>query len=111
MIGRVLHHAETLAAVAIGLAAFLVAWPAYPQSNCAERAGMVPVLEDKYGETQRSVGLVNPVTVVELFFSSGGSFTLLLTNVQGQSCIMISGTQWQDVPPPQRLPGGDQNRR
>jgi len=98
-----------LAALFIGL--FAGQREAGAQMACGQRADMLPVLQDKYGEIQRSVGLVNPVTAVELFFSSGGSFTLLLTNVQGQSCVMISGTQWQDVPPPQRLPGGDQNRR
>jgi len=104
MIGRILHHAETLAAVAIGLAAFLVAWPADAQLACGDRADIVRQLADKHGESQRGIGLVGPQAVMELFVSPAGTWTLLATGPQ-RSCLVGVGGNWTDVPAPV-LPSG-----
>lgn len=79
------------------LALFLMATSANAQaSNCASRAHIVERLASKYGETRQSIGLGANNQAVELFASPDtGTWTIVVTNANGVSCLVASGTAWE----------------
>lgn len=82
------------------LAAFAVAsvatTSAQAQAVCGQREAIVAQLEKKYGETRRSVGLQQGRGVVEIYASKDtGSWTILVTDTRGLSCLMAAGEAFQ----------------
>lgn len=66
------------------------------QTVCGKRDTIITQLEKKYGETRRSVGLQQGRGVVEVFASvETGSWTILVTDTRGQSCLMAAGEAFQ----------------
>lgn len=67
--------------------------PASPQvPKCAARARVAELLESRYGETHRASEIRSPRAVVELFGNArSGTWTLLLTDVRGRSCVLAVG--------------------
>lgn len=67
-------------------------------STCAERDIVVQRLQNKYSEKLTAGGLQQsrPVqTIVEVWASpETGTFTVLLTNPQGISCVVAAGTDF-----------------
>ena len=89
--GKVLA-ASALAGV-IGIAA---APQASAQMVCGERDSIIAQLQKKYGETRRSVGLQQGRGVVEIYASAEtGSWTILVTDTRGKSCLMAAGEAFQ----------------
>jgi hypothetical protein len=71
-----------------------------PGPVCGARAEIVAALARDYGETPRIRARENRGSIVELFASPGGSWTLLATRPDGQvSCVVAAGTEWNDKPP------------
>lgn len=71
--------------------------------NCAERGTVVERLKLHYSEALTAGGLQansNTTTVVEVWTSTeSGTFTVIITNPQGVSCVVAAGTDWfQQVP-------------
>ena len=67
---------------------------------CAERVGLIKVLQEKYQELPRGAGLQGPERMIEIWTSSEtGSFTVLVTRPDGISCVVASGSYWQDAMP------------
>ena len=70
---------------------------AHAQAFCADRASVVSKLEASYGEAFAGGGLQNSERIYEVWFSEEkGTWTILMTRADGQSCIMASGTNWRD---------------
>ncbi len=66
------------------------------QAVCGQRNTIVAQLEKKYGETRRSVGLQQGRGVVEIYASKDtGSWTILVTDTRGTSCLMAAGEAFQ----------------
>ena len=65
---------------------------------CGNHDKIVNVLADKYKEARRVMGVVNAKTVMEIFMSPQGTWTILITDTSGKACITASGEEWQDVP-------------
>ncbi len=93
------------AALLFGMAA--AAPPAYA-AGCAMRDIMVERLQSKYSEAMTAGGLQNTtenmLTMLEVWSSEKtGTFTVIMTNAQGVSCIVAAGTDWfqqeVDLPP------------
>ncbi len=80
------------------LASFAIAQPASATgvtSNCAPRDKLVDYLVTHFDEHQAGLGLANQQTLYEFHVSKSGTFTIVLTHVNGLSCVMGTGTQWQ----------------
>jgi len=77
--------------------AALLAWPVAAQSNnCAPREMVVERLFEKYGETRQSMGLGANNAIVEVFESlETGTWTVLVTSVYGQTCLVASGQAFE----------------
>lgn len=77
------------------LVAVCVAGPASAQ-NCAPRNIVVERLAAKYGESRQSMGLGANNAVVEVFASPDtGTWTITVTSVYGQTCLVASGQAFE----------------
>ena len=88
-----------LAAVCLMALAALLIGPAYAQSVCGDRAGIIRTLAGKYHEVPTAFGIAGQRNLVELFTSATGSWTVLITEPSGVTCILATGQGWEDLPP------------
>ena len=84
------------ALAAISLASIAGIAQAAPQ--CSSHDKIVDALGNKFKETRRVMGVVNSRAVMEIFMSPQGTWTMVITDTSGLSCITASGEEWQDVP-------------
>jgi hypothetical protein len=75
-----------------------IAGKAEAASQCGNHDKIVDVLGHKYKETRRVMGVVNAKAVMEIFMSPQGTWTMVITDTSGISCITAAGEEWQDVP-------------
>jgi hypothetical protein len=74
--------------------------PAYPQSlPCGNRDDFIKTLADKYNETSRAMGIANRINVVEIFVSAKGTWTIMVTQPTGLTCIIAAGVGYTPSPP------------
>lgn len=77
-------------------ALFLSVSSANAEQICAPRDATLSQLKEKFEEKVSGRGLaVNGTRMIELFVSEKGSWTLLVSDPNGHSCIMASGQHWQ----------------
>ncbi|PHQ98458.1 MAG: hypothetical protein COB40_00065 [Marinosulfonomonas sp.] len=82
-------------ALIFGAAALAPPANAQQHTKCLDRDTMVQILETRYNETLSSVGLQGSSQLLEIWRSeASGSFTVLITNPEGTSCIVASGQNW-----------------
>ena len=93
-----------LTAGAIALMSVIMVLPvsqATAQQACLVRDDVIKQLDKQYGETVSGRGLTQTgEAMVELFANKEGSWTLVVTDVAGQSCIIAAGDAWQKVVTP-----------
>jgi len=94
--------------VIFGMAA--TAPPAFA-STCGERQDVIHQLENQYSETLTAGGLQTAPSnnsVVEIWSSEQtGTFTVLMTQANGISCIVAVGTDYFDIGPLKKPKGSD----
>ncbi len=79
------------------LAVLMPATAAQAQLLCGTRDSIVDRLGEKYGETRRGGGLAGPTAIYEIWASEAtGTWTILKTTPNGQTCAMAVGDGWQD---------------
>ncbi len=77
-------------------ALFLSVSSANAEQFCAPRDRAVIQLEKQFGEMVSGRGLVaNGKRMFELLVSEKGSWTVLISDPNGRSCVMASGGNWQ----------------
>ena len=84
---------------ALALGGLALAAPLQAQSrNCADRAVVVNILADNYGESRQSIGLGANNTMVEVFASlETGSWTITVTQPGGPTCLVASGQAFEHL--------------
>jgi hypothetical protein len=65
--------------------------------TCAPRDTIIDQIGKRYGEGQEGIGLTPAGTLVEVFVSDKGTWTILLSTPQGNSCIAAVGENWEWV--------------
>lgn len=83
------------------VATFTFAW-AVEAAECGPRDKIGAFLGKKWKEVRQSVALTGhqpQPLIAELFVAESGTWTLLVTNPEGISCIYIAGTAWEAVEP------------
>jgi type IV secretory pathway VirB2 component (pilin) len=92
--------------VAVISATLMIAHPHSAASqamlSCAGRSDVVKFLDKNFAEKLTAVGLVNQNAVLEVYAAESGTWTLVVTDVHGISCILLSGDSWETMP---SLPG------
>lgn len=73
----------------------VVPLPAHGQPVCMPRAEIVARLEHRYQEHQIAAGLTLNDWLIEVWATEDGeTWTLLLTQPNGMSCVIGAGTYW-----------------
>jgi hypothetical protein len=89
---------QTLLTLLLGLAGLaLASAPAAATSTCAVRSTIVGQLADRYSETRRGIGMTGNNAVVEVFASDAGTWTVTVTLPSGMTCLVASGSNWEDL--------------
>lgn len=70
------------------------------RARCADRAGIIAQLAERWGESRRATGLAGNQAVLELFTSpTSGTFTLIASLPDGRACMVASGDHFELIPP------------
>lgn len=65
---------------------------------CAKRVDIIAFLGDHLSEKLSAVGKLDQSTIVEIYAAESGNWTLLMSDVSGRSCIILSGDSWESIP-------------
>ena len=77
----------------------LIPLPASAQAVCGKRNALLKQLEGSYKEAPMSMALAANGSVVEVTRSDKGTWTILLTNPAGVTCLMAAGENWENLKP------------
>ena len=90
-----------LRSIIIALGVTIIAFQADPvaaQQVCGERATLMTHLEQKFSEQPIAMGLTAKGAVLEVLTSPSGSWTFLVTEPSGRTCMVASGENWESLP-------------
>ncbi len=86
-------------AIALGTVG-LAALPARAQANCAPRETVIERLKTGYGEGLAGGGLQSAAQIVEVWAApETGTWTILMTRADGNTCVLATGTNWHQQDP------------
>ena len=80
----------------------------HAQTACADRSTVTERLKTNYGEEFAGGGLRNSDSIFEVWMAEEtGTWTIIMTMPNGQSCVMAAGTDWRGALPqvPAGIPG------
>lgn len=86
------------ALVLVALVALSWPVPVHAQTVCGERGKIVGYLSSRYFEQPVSMGLSKNGSVLEVFASEKGTWTILVTRPDGVTCMIASGKAWEKLP-------------
>lgn len=98
-----------LAAAAVSIMCLAIPPPASAQQACPPREEVIDLLEGKYGEQAIGRGLsLDGKGLAELFVNEEtGTWSIVVTDTNGRSCIVGGGEAWQKLLPSPESPEGD----
>lgn len=68
-------------------------------AKCGDRTKIIEILKKNYKEVPVALGISQKNTeAFEIFASEEGSWTVMMTRTNGQTCIMAAGHSWRDLP-------------
>ncbi len=69
---------------------------AWAESNmvCGDRDEIVSELQKSWQEQQTAIGMSNNGSMVEVFSSDTGTWTMLMTMPGGPTCMIAAGQHW-----------------
>ena len=73
--------------------------------HCAEHNVITDKLLSKYNEQRSGMGLVGSSGIVELFTAQSGTWTIVVTQIDGTSCIVAAGNSWSEYSRKPKLSG------
>lgn len=85
---------------------FIIAWALLASSTagamampqCGERDHVIASLSENYDERHIASGFQSSAGLMEVWASStDGTWTILLTQPDGQTCLVASGTHWLET--------------
>ena len=84
-----------------------MAVPVLADVSCFRREMFVEHLKEKYDEQPLAFGLNTDGRLLELFGTPDGkTWTMLITDARGISCVVTSGKDWQKAVPELLTPMG-----
>jgi cation diffusion facilitator CzcD-associated flavoprotein CzcO len=93
----------TLGFAFLSLSALMTSTKAAPQ--CGPHEKITEVLYKRFLESRQALGLAGQASVIELFVSDKGTWTLTATTTAGRTCVIATGEAWQEYP--KRIAGLD----
>jgi hypothetical protein len=95
----------TLSTFFLILAAILLAPSAAAQFVCGPHQNISEKLKKSYTETPVSMGVTTGGGIMKVFVSPEGSWTLVVTQPNGMSCLIAAGQDWETQPQPKLVTG------
>ncbi|OCO98185.1 MULTISPECIES: hypothetical protein [unclassified Ensifer] len=98
MVRKAIRGLALAALLAVGVTARPV--PAVSQApiNCADRSEVIEFLARQYREKPAATAQINPHAIMEIYAADNGSWTLIVTDVNGRSCVILAGKNWESLP-------------
>lgn len=83
----------------IGIAAStaVLASSASAQTLCGERQNFISHLGKNHHEATTAMGLTSSGKVIEVLTSEKGTWTIIVTNPDGRSCLIAAGEDWEAI--------------
>lgn len=66
---------------------------------CGKHEAITEQLTRKFSENRTSMGLASNGSVLEVYASKAGTWTILVTLPSGQTCILAAGEAWEPENP------------
>ena len=88
------------ALIGASFTALLAAPASSAESVCGNRDDIVSRLENGYQEFNSAMGMSTNGGLVELYTSDKGTWTLMLTQPDGISCLIAAGQNWESFSSP-----------
>tara|TARA_Y100000593_G_scaffold90650_1_gene177579 strand:+ start:518 stop:751 length:234 start_codon:yes stop_codon:yes gene_type:complete len=73
--------------------------------TCGLVDGFEKNLESEYNERLVGIGITEIGSVMRLYKSDEGSFTVILTDTNNVSCLPLAGNSWQTLKPKKKVKG------
>lgn len=84
------------AIITFGVLMALFSGPAAAEANCAPRIEVMEHQANQYGESRRSIGLMESSALVEVFASvETGTWTITITLPDGRTCPIAAGQAFE----------------
>jgi hypothetical protein len=83
---------------ALVIASLLIAPTALAQPVCGSHKMVAENLQKTYAETLVSMGVTVGGAVVEVYASPDGTWTLVITQPNGVTCLIAAGKDWENLP-------------
>jgi len=97
---------STALLIAFVFALTLFAPAASAQPVCGSHNSVATNLEKSYSEAPVSMGMTLDGGVVEVYSSpSEGTWTMVITQPTGLSCLIAAGKDWENLPKPEMISG------
>lgn len=68
------------------------------QMVCGERQHLVSHLGRAYSEQPANFGVAATGNLIEVLTSDGGTWTILVTDPKGVTCVVAAGENWETLP-------------
>ncbi len=89
----------------VGLKTLILAWALAVGTNaasaqyqhCVEHGDLVAHLSEQFQERQFALGLIGDMAIMEVYVADSGSWTIIVTDVAGRSCIVAAGEHWENM--------------
>ena len=101
-------HVFSFRWIKLAVAGAVMALPALParaQVICGGHDYLVARLAAAFEEKRLGYGVAGPAAIFEVFVSASGTWTILMTDVKGQSCILSVGEGWDSPTITAAMPG------
>ena len=82
---------------AIGTALTLSTPSAQAQFICGGHSDLVAGLAQAFQQKQIGYGVVGEAAIVEIYVAANGTWSMLVTDVKGRSCIFATGDGWENT--------------
>jgi hypothetical protein len=65
--------------------------------HCVDHSELVATLTEKFQEKQIAFGLIGRMAIMEVYVGAAGSWTVIVTDTRGRSCIVAAGDNWEST--------------
>jgi len=89
-----IRNSALKAGLAACIATFIIPISTAEAQMCTDRDVFVEQLDANYSEQSERIGLMPNGNILEVFSSPGGSFTVIVSDPAGKSCMIASGEGW-----------------
>ena len=99
------YKTAILSALVLIIGSSLFAPAASAQPVCGSHGTVSDKLKESYAEAPVSMGVTLGGGVIEVYASPKGTWTLVITQPNGVSCLIAAGQDWEELPKQEMISG------